>query len=278
MPTLLFDQDHQAQQTTPQRQLHLSLPRLRVPVQPAAAPVPAAALRHGASLPRRKSLTGGNTPDGHRIHAIALPPSRRPATHGRSVLRRCPPWPSPAMSSASTCGTSRKRSSWPSPPIAASPSRPATASARASAPPSRCSGSSTPIRTPSSSSLVNYRYTLVLRPKPSEWPPKSVRSNPPRDPETRRQDRNRLAQQRRQKAKDQGLCTNCKREPSTQGRALCDLCLDRIRVCRQQAKDRGLCINCGAKPAEPGKTCCGPCNEARRILNRKNNAKKKAQS
>ncbi len=76
MPTLLFDQDHQAQQTTPQRQLHLSLPRLRVPVQPAAAPVPAAALRHGASLPRRKSLTGGNTPDGHRIHAIALPPSR----------------------------------------------------------------------------------------------------------------------------------------------------------------------------------------------------------
>ena len=135
-----------------------------------------------------------------------------------------------------------------------------------------------PGRAPSPSSLVNYRYTLVLRPKPSEWPPKRVRSNPTRDPETRRQDRNRLALQRRQKAKDQGLCTKCRREATTQGKTYCDLCLDGLRVNRQQAKDRGLCFKCGGRPAEPGKTRCGPCNEAHRILNRKYNAKRKAQS
>ena len=63
MPTLFFDKSPQTQQDTPQGQLRLSLPRLRVPVQPAAAArVPGAPHRHGTALFRWKSLTPTDGP------------------------------------------------------------------------------------------------------------------------------------------------------------------------------------------------------------------------
>ena len=148
--------------------------------------------------------------------------------------------------------------------------------AKASAPPWPSSGSSTPTRTPPLPSAPrNYRYTLVLRPSPDQWPPNSVRSNTPKDPETKRKDRNQRSKEKRQKAKDQGICTKCLREPSPSGKSLCQQCTGRIRIHREQLKQKGLCIgNCG-RLAEPSMTLCNTCNEAHSKGNKKSRDKTK---
>ena len=97
MPTLFFDKSPQTQQDTPQGQLRLSLPRLRVPLQPAAARIPGAPHRHGAALFRWKSLTPTDGPGAFgaiiRQHDHAASEQRpgepplSPVAFARQVLR-----------------------------------------------------------------------------------------------------------------------------------------------------------------------------------------------
>ena len=76
MPTLSINKSLETRKETQVRQLHLSLPRMRVSVQPAAAArFPGPALRHGAWLPRRKSLADSQRPADRPPASLVLRPS-----------------------------------------------------------------------------------------------------------------------------------------------------------------------------------------------------------
>ena len=94
---------------------------------------------------------------------------------------------------------------------------------------------------PSSAPSVNYRYTVVMKPKPGEWPPPIVSAIPRMDPETIKRRRSRRLQEIRQQAKEHGLCTKCRREPAIPNKARCEECCKKNReylTAKKQRPDR----------------------------------------
>ena len=63
-------------------------------------------------------------------------------------------------------------------------------------------------------SPLNWRYTLVLKPEPGEWPAPIVSVTSPMESEAKREERNRRRRERQQQAKERGLCTKCYQEPA----------------------------------------------------------------
>ena len=85
---------------------------------------------------------------------------------------------------------------------------------------------------------VNYRYTVVLQSKLREWPPPVTRATPPMDPEVKREGKNSRLRERRQQAKERGLCTRCYREPAMPNMALCEQCCNKTREYRAGKKQK----------------------------------------
>ena len=88
---------------------------------------------------------------------------------------------------------------------------------------------------------VNYRYTIVMKPKPGEWPPPIVPAIPRMDLEARSEEYNRRQREIRQQAKENGLCTKCLREPAIPNKARCEQCCKKNReylAAKKQGPDR----------------------------------------
>ena len=88
---------------------------------------------------------------------------------------------------------------------------------------------------------VNYRYTIVMKPKPGEWPPPVTQAIPRMDLEARGEDYNRRQREIRQQAKENGLCTKCRREPAIPNKARCEQCCKKNReylAAKKQRPDR----------------------------------------
>ena len=85
-------------------------------------------------------------------------------------------------------------------------------------------------------SPLNWRYTLVLKPKPGEWPPPIIPVTAPKDPERKKDGKNRRLRERRQQARERGLCTKCYREPAKPNKARCEQCCKKIREHRAGEK------------------------------------------
>ena len=87
-----------------------------------------------------------------------------------------------------------------------------------------------------SSPPVNYRYTVVLQSKLGEWPPPVTRAIPRMDLEARWGDYNRRRREKRQQAKERGLCTKCQREHAKPNKAHCEQCCNKDREYRAGKK------------------------------------------
>ena len=80
---------------------------------------------------------------------------------------------------------------------------------------------------------LNWRYTVVLKPKPGEWPPPKTPANRPTGPKTTEAVKNSGPQ-----AKERGLCTKCYREPAKPNKAYCEQCCKKIREHRAGKKQK----------------------------------------
>ncbi len=84
----------------------------------------------------------------------------------------------------------------------------------------------------------NYRYTVVIKPEPGEWPPPRIPATPAMDPEVKRERTNRRARERRLQDKEHGLCTKCHRELDKPNKASCEQCRKKDRESRAGKKQK----------------------------------------
>ncbi len=72
--------------------------------------------------------------------------------------------------------------------------------------------------------------------------------------------------------KDAGLCTQCGKELTIPGMAVCQTCHDKMNDHRKQwvlkTIELGLCTRCGINPAVPGRSYCLECANLRSTRNR----------
>ena len=89
------------------------------------------------------------------------------------------------------------------------------------------------VTSPSPTPPSNYRYTVVIKPEPGEWPPPKTPANRPTGPKTTEAVKNSGPQ-----AKERGLCTKCQREHAKPNKAYCEQCCKKIREHRAGKKQK----------------------------------------
>ena len=80
--------------------------------------------------------------------------------------------------------------------------------------------------------IVDHHHStiiVILKPKPGEWPPPGSRGLLTRDPEEERRRRRVAERDKRRQAREQGVCSYCRKQPARGGKTSCQACADKAR-------------------------------------------------